>query len=43
MLHTYIVKAGALRVPLMATGAADAIARAIDLFGLHAASARRAA
>ncbi|WP_287804131.1 hypothetical protein [Diaphorobacter sp.] len=40
-MHTYLVKAGALRLLIAATGASNAIAQAIELYGLHGASARR--
>lgn len=36
---TYLVKAGALRLLITATSAAGAIAQAIELYGLHGASA----
>lgn len=39
-MHTYLVKSGALRLLIAATGAASAIAQAIELYGLAGASAR---
>lgn len=42
MLHSYIVKAGALSVTLSATGGLDAICRAMSL-GMAATAARRVA
>lgn len=38
---TYLVKSGALRLLITATSAAGAIAQAIELYGLHGASACR--
>lgn len=40
-MHTYLVKSGALRLLIAATGAANAIAQAIELYGLAGASASR--
>lgn len=40
MKTTYLVKAGALRLLITATGAAGAIAQVIELYGIHGASAR---